>query len=125
PPMEKYRAALALGAKLGARAAIAHIHDSDSYRASKTLRRFADMAAHFGLEVGLEFMPLSPACPDLATAVNLIRAAGANNIKLGIDALHLVRSGGNPAEVAVVDASLIGYIQICDGPMGITADYLT
>jgi sugar phosphate isomerase/epimerase len=33
-----------------------------------------------------------------------------------VDALHLSRSGGGPADVAAVPAERIAYVQLCDAP---------
>jgi sugar phosphate isomerase/epimerase len=33
-----------------------------------------------------------------------------------IDALHLQRSGGTPADVAALPRRLLPYVQLCDGP---------
>lgn len=124
PPFEKYRRGLAVGQAIGAVRAVVHMFDPELDRAAGNLARFAAMAAGHGLEVGLEFMPLSPACATLERAIAYIRASGAGNVRIGVDALHLERSGGSPADVAAVDPALIGYSQICDGPRGIGTDYL-
>jgi sugar phosphate isomerase/epimerase len=39
-----------------------------------------------------------------------------------VDALHLSRSGGTPAEVARIDPALFEYAQICDAPAQIPFD---
>jgi sugar phosphate isomerase/epimerase len=123
PSFEEFRCSLALGAELGARMAVAHLHDPEPLRAAESLARFGMLANEYGLGVGLEFMPLSPACPSLHVAVERILASGSRNVRLGIDALHLERSGGSPADVAAIDPALIGYSQICDGPGGIASNY--
>jgi sugar phosphate isomerase/epimerase len=53
----------------------------------------------------------------LGAAVELIRLADEPNIRLNVDVLHLLRNGGRPADLADVDASLIQYAQISDGPL--------
>ena len=45
----------------------------------------------------------------------LVARAAHPNLAIGIDILHLVRSGGSPADVAALDRGLIGYAQLCDG----------
>ena len=114
--LEAFRPRLALGAELGARLAVTHVHDSDPHRAVDTLARFGQLAAEYGLQVGLEFMGLSPACASLAKAVALVTAAGQANIAVAVDALHLQRTGGTPAQVRALDPGLIAYAQLCDGP---------
>ena len=49
-------------------------------------------------------------------AVRLIADSGANNAVITVDAVHLARSGGSPADIAALDPALIGYLQLCDGP---------
>jgi len=46
----------------------------------------------------------------------LVTAAGRSNAGVLVDALHLARSGGNPASVAAVPRERIAYMQLCDGP---------
>lgn len=124
PPFEQYREGLAIGSELAAVRAVVHMFDPDLNRGARSLARFAAMAAEYGLDVGLEFMPLSPACPTLERAADYIRASGAGNVRIGVDALHLARSGGSPADIAAINPSMIGYSQLCDGPLGIKSDYL-
>lgn len=124
PPLEDYRRGIEIGKALGAVRAVAHMFDSDLERGSASLRRFADMVAEYDMEVGLEFMPLSPACATINRAAEYIRASGAINVRIGVDALHLERSGGSPADIIATDPALIGYSQLCDGPLGVATDYL-
>jgi len=124
PPFDRFRKGMAIGNALGARMAVTHIHDPEPSRAAENLARLADLAAEHGLDVGLEFMPLSPACPSVHRAADYVRAAGRRNVRIGVDALHLARSGGTPADIARIDPQLIGYAQLCDGPVGVSADYL-
>ncbi|MFV0278953.1 MAG: sugar phosphate isomerase/epimerase family protein [Parahaliea sp.] len=123
--VESYRHALALGAELGARCAVTHIMDPDKSRIVDQLGRLADIAAQYSLDVALEFMGLSPACNSLGRAVELVRQVRRRNTGIAVDLLHLVRTGGVPADVAELPAELIKYAQLCDGAaMGATADYL-
>ncbi|SCW33834.1 Sugar phosphate isomerase/epimerase [Sphingobium faniae] len=124
PPFEQYREGLAIGGELGAVRAVVHMFDPDLDRGAASLARFAAMAAEYGLDVGIEFMPLSPACPTAGRAADYIRASGDGNVRIGVDALHLARSGGSPADIAAMDPSMIGYCQLCDGPLGVKSDYL-
>ena len=114
--LQDYRAALELGAELGAQRAVVHLHDIEVNRGSDSLARFADMALECGLAVGLEFVGLSTGCPNLVRALQLVERAGRANLGVGVDALHLQRTGGSPADLAGVDARLLSYAQLCDGP---------
>ena len=82
------------------------------------------MAADAAMETTLEFST-GLAIADLATALDAVRAVGRPDFRLLIDTMHLVRSGSGPADVAVLDPALIGYIQLSDVPLVPTiADYM-
>ncbi len=124
-PIEHYRAAFALGAELGAERAVTHIHDAVDTRAIDTLGRLADLAAEYRLGLGLEFMGLTPACNSIARAAWFVDQVARANVGIAVDALHLVRTGGTPTEVAALPARHFAYAQICDGRgLHRSADYL-
>ena len=111
---------LALGAELGA----THIScigaqftsRSRPMRDAQRVEKFAalcEAAARAGLHVGVEFM-LYRDIHTLGEALALIDDAGARNAGVIVDALHLARSGGSPADLADVPASRIAYAQLCD-----------
>lgn len=114
-PVSAYREALALGAGLGARRAVAHIHDPDQSRAVDRLGQLADLAAEYGLALGLEFMGLSPACNSIAKAAWYAQQVRRPNLGIAIDALHLIRTGGSAADIRALPGDLIAYAQLCDG----------
>lgn len=125
-PIGRYREALALGRELGAQRAVAHIHEDDSGRAVESLGQFCELAAEFELSVGLEFMGLTPACNSLSTAVRLVDQVARDNLGIAIDALHLVRTGGSPADLQALPPSYFSYGQICDGRgLATSSDYLS
>ena len=124
-PVEHYRAAFALGAQLGAERAVTHVHDAVDTRAIDTLGRLADLAAEYRLGLGLEFMGLTPACNSIARAAWFVDQVARANVGIAVDALHLVRTGGTPADVAALPARSFSYAQICDGRgLHRSADYL-
>jgi sugar phosphate isomerase/epimerase len=84
--------------------------------AAKALGSFSTLAAQAGLTVVLEWFRLS-STRTLSAAVDLIRLANQPNIQLNVDILHLMRNGGQPADLADVDPALIHYAQISDGPL--------
>jgi sugar phosphate isomerase/epimerase len=117
-----YRPALALGAMLGAKRAVTHVHDTDGNRATENLGQLCDLASSVGLEVGLEFMSMSRGCASLDVAVRMVEAVGRDNLAIAVDALHLVRSGGSPEDLISVPAERLAYAQICDGRGVVPAD---
>jgi sugar phosphate isomerase/epimerase len=122
--IEGYRGALELGASLGAKRAVAHIYDPDFTRAADNLAGLCDIAADCDLAVGIEFAGLLPACSSIDRASEFLDLAARANLGIGVDALHLVRTGGGAAQVAAL-AKRIVYAQICDG-VGLheSSDYL-
>ncbi len=111
---EAFARALEVGAELGATKATAHIHDMTALdEAVDRFGAFCALAAEYGIVPGLEFMGFT-AVHDIGTAAKIVRAAGRGGI--ACDALHLFRNGGTVADVAT-NADLIGYAQLCDGPL--------
>lgn len=110
-----YIGGLALGAELGARRAVCHNHDPELGRAVDTIGTLSRLAAAEGLSLDIEFCPMTKGCASLPEAVALVDAVSEANFRVSIDCLHLIRSGGTSADVAVLDARYIGNVQICDG----------
>jgi sugar phosphate isomerase/epimerase len=73
------------------------------------------LAAAYGIAVDLEFMPFR-AVRTLGEATRVVRAAGAANGFVCIDALHLFRSGGTLEALRALDPELVGCVQLCDAP---------
>jgi sugar phosphate isomerase/epimerase len=73
-------------------------------------------AADHGLMVGLEMLPFST-LPHLDAALDMVTAADAPNGGLLIDIWHVVRSGGDAADVAKVPARFIVSVELCDALM--------
>ena len=114
-----YRPALELGAQLGAKTASAiNIRNTDPSLVGALLAQLAELAREYGLGVTLEPLAMF-ATSTLAQARDIVRASG---IDAGIvlDAFHVVRKGGTAADVRAIEPQLIGYIQLCDGPIGAT-----
>ncbi len=114
-PIAAYRAGMALGAELGGKRAVTHIHDPDESRAVDRLGQLADLANECGVGLALEFMPLSPACATLSRALSFVEKVARDNMGVGIDALHLIRSGGSVSEISAAPPHRLLYAQICDG----------
>jgi sugar phosphate isomerase/epimerase len=61
----------------------------------------------------VEFLP-GTGIPDLPTALELVRAVGADNLGIVLDSWHLARSGGSPALLDAGAAACIGALQLSD-----------
>jgi sugar phosphate isomerase/epimerase len=83
--------------------------------AAESFAAVCAMACDSGLLAAIEFLPAG-GVPDLATAAEIVRRAGAANGGLVVDAFHLFRSGSTLAQLAAVPAENIVSVQICDGP---------
>jgi sugar phosphate isomerase/epimerase len=90
--------------------------DPDLDRTLDQMAVCAEMAGAAGVEVVVEFVP-HLVISDLPTALAALRHVGRNNVRVLIDTMHLIRSGGSAADVAALDPDLIGYAQICDAPL--------
>jgi sugar phosphate isomerase/epimerase len=104
---------LEAGADLGAGSVTVSGDDEDRQRLAGNLAAFCDLAAAFGLRVDVEFMRWR-AVGRLDHAVELVRAADRSNAAVLVDALHLIRSGGSPDDLAGLPPALIRAAQLCD-----------
>ncbi|CAH1672330.1 Xylose isomerase [Hyphomicrobiales bacterium] len=102
-----------VGAALGAAAVTVSGDDPDGARLAANFAALCELAGSFGLRVDLEFMCWR-AVGTLAQALAVIRRAGAANAAVLVDALHLSRSGGSPADLQAVPAQLLRAAQLCD-----------
>jgi sugar phosphate isomerase/epimerase len=110
-----FRRAFEVGADLGARHVLLVGHDPDRARLTDSFARACEDAVACGLSPMLEFIPYS-AIRTLAEAHALILASGAGAAGLLVDALHLARSGGSPADLAAYPSELFRYLHLCDAP---------
>lgn len=107
--------ALETVAALGGRSVATVGWDPDRARLVAHFAAACAAAAPLGLDVNLEFMPYS-AVRTLADACAVLAAAAQPNAGLIVDALHLARSGGTPADVARVAPEQLACVQLCDAP---------
>jgi sugar phosphate isomerase/epimerase len=107
--------ALEVAARLGAEQFLAVGNDPIEARMTDHLGRLAEAAGSFGLRIALELMPYT-AVNSLGVARRMVTACRRSNLGLLIDALHLARAGGTPAEVATLPPGEIAYLQLCDAP---------
>jgi sugar phosphate isomerase/epimerase len=114
--VETYATAFEAGAELGARRVCVNIDDPERARVIDRFGALCDLAAPFGLALDVEFMLWRPVA-RLEDAVDVVSSAQRPNGFVMIDALHLIRSGGDVAAVASLDPRLIGSVQLCDAPL--------
>jgi sugar phosphate isomerase/epimerase len=108
-----YRAFFEAARELDARFVLAISDDDEESRVASNLNGLAALGAEYGLRVVLEFISYF-GIRTLASAVRVVTASGAGGVLL--DALHLHRSGGLPADLGRYDVNLFPYVQLCDGP---------
>ena len=102
--------------ELGARRANAVTMDPDLGQSFDQFATFAAAAAERGMQTTLEFAK-SLALSDLDSALAAVRHVGRPDFTLLIDTMHLVRSGSMAADLAAVDSSMFGYVQLCDSTL--------
>lgn len=101
--------------ELGARFALAQVPDHDRKRAIDSFGILCELAAPYGIAVGLEFLPWGPT-DDLAAAVEIVMGAAAENGGIVVDTLHFCRSTSTVDQIRVLPPSLFPYVQLCDAP---------
>jgi sugar phosphate isomerase/epimerase len=111
---ELYRPAMELGRELGANRAVSHIFIEDDALVVERLGQLAELVNSIGLRLTSEFCPLTAGNPSLERARWLVDQIGSDRFGIGVDVLHLIRSGGTPADVAALDERYFGVVQICD-----------
>jgi sugar phosphate isomerase/epimerase len=89
--------------------------DPDRGRLVARFAALCERAADYGLGVDLEWMGWRVVA-TLPDAVAVVRAAAQPNAAVLVDALHLARNGGVPADLAALPAAMIRSAQLCDAP---------
>lgn len=108
--------ALDLGAELGATQVVVAGNDPDRSRMEANLAALCEAAHQRGLRVMLEFIPYSEV-RSLADASAMLASIAPADAGLLVDALHLHRSGGGPADLAACDPALFSFMHLCDAPL--------
>lgn len=122
---ELYKPALALGSELGAGRAVTHIFIEDDALVIDRLGEFCELAAAEGMRVSSEFCPLTPGNPSLDRAKWLVDKLGRDDFGIGVDMLHVVRSGATAADLANLEPRYFGIVQICDAfGTDVSSDYI-
>jgi sugar phosphate isomerase/epimerase len=104
---------LEIGGAVGARNALVIGMDPDPGRTSERFAWLCERATLHGIRPALEFMRFT-AVRTLDEALEIVRRAAHPAGGILVDALHLIRSGGRPEELALVDPERLPYAQICD-----------
>jgi sugar phosphate isomerase/epimerase len=86
--------------------------DVDRGRLTDNLTALCEVAAEVGMAVDLENMGWR-AVRSFADSARVIRATGASNCGVLVDALHFLRNGGTPDQLAQ-NADLVHAFQLCD-----------
>lgn len=115
-PFDNHRPLVDLVAQLRPEWLLTVSHHRDPERARDELVRLAALIAPFGCSISLEFMRFTEirTLTDALRMAASVRAAGGHNIGVLVDALHLARSGGLPADLHAVTDTALSYLQICD-----------
>ena len=107
--------ALEVGREWGAQHVLVVGNDTDHSRLLDNFGRLCEAAGRLQLNVGLEFITYC-SIGTLDQARALVTQSGQPNACLLIDALQFFRSGASSDQLRDVDAGLLRYMQICDGP---------
>lgn len=109
-----YEPALESGARLGARYVTVNSDDLEIERASENFAALVDEARVYGLRPLVEPITYTQVS-NLDEALYIAKRSGGGGILL--DTLHFQRYGGRLDRLRSVDAELLSYVQLCDGPL--------
>jgi sugar phosphate isomerase/epimerase len=113
--IERLKSAVDSAAELGAKRISVCGDDPDRQRLAAAFADLCDLAAGFGIGVDLEIMPWRQV-GTIQDAVAVVRDSGRSNCGVLIDALHLLRSGGDPVDLRTLPRHAIRSAQLCDAP---------
>lgn len=89
--------------------------DPDEARTAAAFAAVCEALGRRGMTADFEFMPWTEV-RDVAAAARIVRAAGAANGGVLVDALHFARCGSRLDEIDALPRQWLHYMQICDGP---------
>jgi sugar phosphate isomerase/epimerase len=120
--VDDYKPMFETGAALKAsRVVIGSIVD-DEARCTDMFARLCEVAAPYDLTIALEFYLKWHGCASIAQGRRIIGAANQPNGKLLVDALHLNRSRGTPADLAAMPPDFLCSLQLCDAAAAIPSN---
>jgi sugar phosphate isomerase/epimerase len=109
-----------IGGSLGAQNVLIVSSNPDHDDAKFQFAQLCELAAAAGMRAVLEFLMIGEVS-TLAQALEIVRSVDHPAGGVLIDALHLARSNGTPADVRSVDRALLPYAQLCDAPASLRA----
>jgi len=119
-PLREPERALDCAKSLGAEYFVAVGYETDEARLVDLFAALCDCAQGFGVKIALEFQPYG-SVKSIADALRILERAARPNAAILVDALHLARSGGQPADVAEIPPARIAHLQLCDAPRAVPA----
>ena len=114
--MGSFRSDLDILAELGAPRINVVSLDGDLHRTFDQFAALAELAAQRDIETLIEPVP-GLTIGDLPTGLAALDHIARPDVRLLLDAMHLVRSGSGPRDLAAVDPRRIGYAQLCDAAL--------
>lgn len=105
---------LDVAAMLGASVVLVIGGDSDAPRLTERFAALCEMAASYGLDLQLEFMPWT-AVRNARDAARIVNSAGCPNGKVLVDVLHVARSDTSLDDLSAIPPHRMISAQVCDG----------
>ncbi|WP_216893464.1 sugar phosphate isomerase/epimerase family protein [Nocardia alni] len=111
--IRRYATDLDIMAELGVATINTTSMDPDLPRSFDEFAVLAQMAAERGIGTTIEFAP-SLTVADLGCALAAVHHVARKDFRLLIDIMHLVRAGHTTADLASIEPTAIGYVQLSD-----------
>lgn len=108
-------------AQVGARNLLVVSRGVDDRRFAERFGELCDLAAPHGIGCSIEFLAFM-SVSSLPQSLAILDSVDRPNGDVLVDALHLVRTGATPADVAAIHPDRVAYAQLCDGPAAPPAD---
>jgi sugar phosphate isomerase/epimerase len=108
-------------AAVGARNLLVVSRGVDDGRFAERFAELCDLAAPHGIGCSIEFLAFM-SVSSLRQTLDVLDVVDRPNAGVLVDALHLARTGGSPADVRAVAPDRLAYAQLCDGPADAPAD---
>ncbi|MBQ1376350.1 MAG: sugar phosphate isomerase/epimerase [Lachnospiraceae bacterium] len=118
---EVFKPAFDAAARLGATDVLGSVWTRNRARYTENAGRVADLAASFGLNYNIEFLPWA-GVRNLQEAITLIDDIGRDNAFIMVDTLHAGRAGVTADELKRTPARYFNFMHLCDGPAGPDGD---